>query len=187
MSEEKPQSAPESTPESAAQPQEPTSTPMPEPTPPPQAVPAPAPGPTPTPQAQPPYASATDYRYPPQAQQDYQQQGYQQQGYQQQGYQYASQPQPTATRTRGIGSPQKDKWVAALLAFVLGCIGIHKFYLGYKTEGIIMIIVSTVGSICLGLGPLVMFVISLIEAVRYLILTQEDFERVYVQGYQGWF
>jgi len=32
----------------------------------------------------------------------------------------------------------KDRLVAALLAIFLGAIGIHKFYLGYKTQGIIM-------------------------------------------------
>jgi TM2 domain-containing membrane protein YozV len=87
----------------------------------------------------------------------------------------------------GIGSAQKDKWVAAVLAFVLGSLGIHKFYLGYKNEGTIMLVISIVGAICtLGLGTAVMAVISLIEAVRYVILTQEDFQARYVIGRKGW-
>jgi TM2 domain-containing membrane protein YozV len=145
--------------------------------------------PTGQPDARPPapgqqYTQAQQGQMPPQ-----QQYAPQQQYSQQQGYQYPSaqpQPQQGSSRTQGIGSPQKDKWVAAVLAFVLGAFGIHKFYLGYKTEGIIMIIVSIAGSICLGLGPLVMVIISLIEAVRYVILTQADFERTYVYGSKGW-
>ena len=87
----------------------------------------------------------------------------------------------------GIGSPQKDKWVAVVLAFALGTLGIHKFYLGYKNEGIIMLVVSIVGAICtFGLGTMVMVVISYIEAVRYIILTQDDFQARYVIGRKGW-
>jgi len=108
-----------------------------------------------------------------------------------QDYQYPpQQPQPqqqSSNRTAGIGSPQKDKWVAVLLAFFLGAFGLHKFYLGYKTEGIIMLVVSLVGGLCAGLGLLVMEIFAIIEAVRYLILTQEDFERTYVYGSKGWF
>jgi TM2 domain-containing membrane protein YozV len=104
-------------------------------------------------------------------------------------YQYAPQPtQPASSsnRTAGIGSAYKDKWVAAVLAFLLGTFGIHKFYLGYKNEGLIMLLVSILGSCLAGAGALVMLVISMIEAVRYVILTQEDFERKYVFGSKGW-
>jgi len=133
--------------------------------------------------------------YPPQAQAapNYSQPYVQQDpAYAQQNYQYAPQPQPQpqqkqSNRTAGIGSAQKDKWVAGLLALFLGVFGIHKFYLGYKTEGIIMLLVSLIVGICGGLGILIMLVFSYIEAVRYLILTQEDFERIYVTGSKGWF
>ena len=103
---------------------------------------------------------------------------------------YMAQPQPqlqTKVRTPGLGSAHKEKWVAAALAFCLGFLGIHKFYLGYKTEGIVMLVVSLVGAVCtLGLGFMVMVVIAYIEAVRYVVLTQEDFERTYIHDYKGW-
>jgi len=107
-------------------------------------------------------------------------------------YQYAPQPQyaqvpPAAkTRTIGLGSAKKEKWPAVALAFVLGTFGIHKFYLGYKTEGLIMLLTAIIGSCVVGLGPVVMLVISLIEAVKYVTLTEEDFEETYVRGYKGW-
>ena len=42
----------------------------------------------------------------------------------------------------------KDKVTAGLLALFLGGLGIHKFYLGYTTEGIIILLVQLL------LGPL---------------------------------
>ena len=144
-------------------------------------TPEPTYDPAPQPQyAQPSQAAPTDFGQQPV---DYGQQ------YQQPYQTYQQQPQqaPVSNRTAGIGSPQKDKWVAAILAFLLGTFGIHKFYLGYKTEGTIMLVVTVVGAICtLGLGSLVMMVISYIEAVRYIILTQEDFERTYMMSNKGW-
>jgi TM2 domain-containing membrane protein YozV len=110
-------------------------------------------------------------------------------GYQQQppapqaNYGYAPQVVPTR---QGWGSAQKERWVAFVLAFTLGTLGIHKFYLGYKTEGLIMLLVSIIGGLCGGIGLLVMLVISYIEAVRYLIEGDEGFQRTYVQGTKGW-
>jgi len=124
------------------------------------------------------------YEVPPQP--GYQQQGNQQQGYQQQGYAY-QQPPVMPTR-QGWGSVKKDKWVAALLAWLLGALGIHKFYLGYKNEGLIMLAGSIIGAICtFGLATLVFAIIAVVEAVKYVILTQEDFERIYVYGNKPWF
>jgi TM2 domain-containing membrane protein YozV len=130
-----------------------------------------------------------DPQYAPQPQYDYSQQGQPQYDYSQQGqYQQQYQQAPAQPINTGWGSVQKDKWVAAVLAFVLGTIGIHKFYLGYKQEGMVMLLVSIIGAICtLGLGTAVMGVIGLIEAVKYVILTQEDFEATYVVGRKGWF
>ena len=51
-----------------------------------------------------------------------------------------------------------------------------------------MLLVSLIGTVVtLGLAPLAMTIVSLIEAVNYIILSQEDFERVYVYGYKAWF
>lgn len=103
----------------------------------------------------------------------------------QQNYQ---QPQnPGKVRSRGFGSARKEKWPAVVLAFALGTFGIHKFYLGYKNEGLAMLLIAVIGSLCFGLGAAVMAVFAIIEAVKYVALTQEDFEATYVIGYKGWF
>jgi len=103
-----------------------------------------------------------------------------------QGTYYAPQAAPEP-RNPGFGSAYKGKWEAAVLAFALGFLGIHKFYLGYKNEGTVMLVVSIVGAVCTaGIGTAVMAIISLIEAVRYVSCTQEDFETIYVRGRKGW-
>lgn len=105
----------------------------------------------------------------------------------------------TAVQTR---SP-KDKTAAGLLAIFLGWLGIHKFYLGYTTEGITMLLISLLGSPALGIfagllfGILAAFlaylpiaamiIISFIEGIVYLTRTNEAFETTYVQGHKGWF
>ncbi len=78
----------------------------------------------------------------------------------------------------------KDKVAAGLLGIFLGSLGIHKFYLGYKKEGIIMLVVSL--ATC-GIGASVMSIIGLIEGIMYLTKSDEEFQDIYVQGYKGWF
>ncbi len=90
-------------------------------------------------------------------------------------------------RSQGFGSLRKEKWPAVVLAFALGWLGIHKFYLGYKSEGLAMLLITIIGSLCFGIGMMVMAVFAIIEGVKYVSLTEEDFEATYVRGYKGWF
>ena len=90
-----------------------------------------------------------------------------------------SQPRAAASTTS-----DKSKIAAGLLAIFLGTLGIHKFYLGYQREGLIMLLVSL---LTLGIGACVMAVIALIEGILYLTRSDADFEALYVQGHKGWF
>jgi len=82
----------------------------------------------------------------------------------------------------------EKKIVAGILAIVLGCLGIHKFYLGYTTAGIIMLVVSiAAGTITCGIGASVMGVIGLIEGIIYLTKTDEEFVATYVTNKREWF
>jgi TM2 domain-containing membrane protein YozV len=113
--------------------------------------------------------------------------GQQNQQFQQPGYNTYQSPTPAK---RGFGSVKKEKWVAGLFAIFspLGALGVHKFYLGYKNEATIMLVVTIVGAVCtLGLGSLVMYIIALVEGVKYLSMSQEDFETTYVNGHKPWF
>ena len=82
---------------------------------------------------------------------------------------------------------QKDKkLISGILAILLGALGVHKFYLGYTTEGIIMLAVSVVGSF-LCFPPAAVGIVALIEGIIYLTKTDEEFVATYVVGRKGWF
>lgn len=80
-----------------------------------------------------------------------------------------------------IQSGADKKIAAGLLAIFLGSLGIHKFYLGYSTAGIIMLVISlfTCGA--------VMAAIGLIEGIIYLTRSDEEFVATYVIGKKEWF
>lgn len=62
----------------------------------------------------------------------------------------------------------KNKLVAALLAFFLGGLGIHNFYLGYKGKAIAQLLLSLIGWIIV-IGPLVAGIWALIDFVMILV------------------
>ncbi len=87
----------------------------------------------------------------------------------------------------GIGVDGASKRViAAILALLLGSIGVHKFFTGYTKEGVIMIVVTVLGSMIFGLGALAMWIVGIIEGVTYLKMSDEEFEATYIQGQKGW-
>jgi len=84
----------------------------------------------------------------------------------------------------------EKKLVAGLFGVLLGALGIRKFYLGYTTEGIIMLLVSTVGTfvMCgLPFAPFAIGVIGLIEGIVYLTKSDDEFVSTYVIGRKPWF
>ena len=85
-------------------------------------------------------------------------------------------------------SGTKNKLVAGLLGIFLSGLGIHKFYLGYSKEGVIMLLVSILGGlVTCGVVTGIMSIIGLIEGIIYLTKSDEEFDRLYVQGHKGWF
>lgn len=82
----------------------------------------------------------------------------------------------------------KDHVAAGLLGIFLGTFGIHKFYLGYSTAGLIMLGVAILGGLLsLGLATMVVWLIGLIEGIIYLVKSQGEFEQAYVFGKREWF
>lgn len=86
----------------------------------------------------------------------------------------------------GMAVGDRNKIVAALLAFFLGVLGVHKFYLGRTTAGVIMLIGGTLGWL-LFLPGAVVAVIAVVECIIYLITPDEEFERRYVDQQRAWF
>ena len=70
------------------------------------------------------------------------------------------------------------KVTAGILAILLGGFGVHKFYLGYTTEGIIMILLF----FC-GISP----IIGLVEGIIYLTKSDPEFYWTYEAAQKPWF
>jgi len=86
----------------------------------------------------------------------------------------------------GLGG-DKNRIVAALLAFFLGWLGIHKFYLGKTGPGIVMLLCGTIGWLLFAIPPLVIGLIAFIEFILYLVKSDQQFHEDYVVGNRGWF
>ena len=99
------------------------------------------------------------------------------------GYQPIQPPTPMYNQTsmqdwQRAGADKKI--IAGILGIVAGGFGIHKFILGYTTEGIIQIVITF--CTC-GIGSIV----GLVEGIIYLTKTDEEFVRTYIQNKRGWF
>jgi len=92
-----------------------------------------------------------------------------------------SNPAPAPVGGKPEGADKK--LIAGLLGILIGSLGIHKFYLGYQKEGLIMLLVTV---LTCGFGGIVMGVIGLIEGIMYLTKTDEEFVAIYVTGRKGW-
>ena len=80
------------------------------------------------------------------------------------------------------------KIICGIFGILLGALGIHKFILGYTTEGIIMLLVSLVlGPFTCWIGTSIMGIIGLIEGILYLTKSDEEFVNTYITNKRGWF
>ncbi len=89
---------------------------------------------------------------------------------------------PPATNWQAMGADKK--MVAGVCGILIGALGVHKFILGYTTEGIIMLLVTV---LTCGFGAIITSIIGLVEGIIYLTKSDEDFVRQYVQNKKGWF
>ena len=76
------------------------------------------------------------------------------------------------------------KIAAGICGILLGALGVHKFILGYQTEGLIMLLVSI---LTCGFGAFPMGVIGLVEGIIYLTKSDEEFYSTYIAVKKGWF
>lgn len=74
----------------------------------------------------------------------------------------------------------EKKIVAGILGIVLGGFGVHRFYLGDTTGGILRIVITF---LTCGVGGW----LGIIEGIMYLIKSDEDFVKEYIEGDKKWF
>jgi TM2 domain-containing membrane protein YozV len=71
----------------------------------------------------------------------------------------------------------RNKIVAALLAFFFGVFGVHRFYLGRIGSGVAMLLIT-----CTFVGAIVTWPWSMIDMLRYLVMSDDEFSRRYQQA-----
>ncbi|MBE9206486.1 NINE protein [Nostoc sp. LEGE 06077] len=78
--------------------------------------------------------------------------------------------------------------LAGYCGIIFGGFGVHKFILGYATEGFMMLAISIVaGTFTYGVALIVMQLIGLIEGMIYLNKSSDEFADTYFVNKQGWF
>ena len=83
-------------------------------------------------------------------------------------------PVPAATPALDLGD--RNKYVAAILAFLLGPLGIHRFYLGRNGSGIAMLVLSiTIVGLILSVPW------AFIDMIRYLLMSDREFAARYAR------
>lgn len=71
-------------------------------------------------------------------------------------------------RQKELRSPANQRKIAIVLAICLGWLGVHKFYLGQIGWGVVYLLI-------LWFFPPLVIVLSLIDAIRYFFMTDEQF------------
>ncbi len=89
---------------------------------------------------------------------------------------------------------QEKKMLAGILGILLGGFGVHKFVLGYTTEGLIIlgVAVATWVLVIISCGflfflPMIPHVIGLVEGIIYLTKPDEEFAQTYLVNKKPWF
>jgi TM2 domain-containing membrane protein YozV len=73
-------------------------------------------------------------------------------------------------------SSDRNRLVAALLAFFIGPIGVHRFYLGRIGSGIAMLVLT-----CTVIGLAVTIPWAIIDMIRYLVMSDREFAARYAR------
>tara|TARA_B110000091_G_scaffold192481_1_gene216936 strand:- start:6779 stop:7060 length:282 start_codon:yes stop_codon:yes gene_type:complete len=83
-----------------------------------------------------------------------------------------------------IPNQESKRVLSGILGIFLGPLGIHKFVLGYTTQGLIIL---GVGLITCGIGTVITSLTGLIEGIIYLTKSDEEFIYTYQVNKKTWF
>lgn len=81
----------------------------------------------------------------------------------------------------------EKKILVGILGIILGGLGVHKFILGYTTEGIIMAAIYVAGFFLCGIPSLLIHVVGIVEGIMYLTKSDEEFVQTYIRNKKAWF
>jgi TM2 domain-containing membrane protein YozV len=86
-------------------------------------------------------------------------------------------PAPIAAPPPPAVANDRNKYVAAVIAFLAGPLGIHRFYLGRVGSGIAMLLLT-----CTVIGLVATVPWALIDTIRYLLMSDREFEARYARA-----
>lgn len=81
-----------------------------------------------------------------------------------------------AAPARAADPGDRNKYIAALIAFLIGPLGIHRFYTGRTGSGIAMLLLS-----CTVVGLIVTVPWGFIDMIRYLVMSDREFAQRYAR------
>jgi TM2 domain-containing membrane protein YozV len=87
-----------------------------------------------------------------------------------------SPPPVAASAPRAAAYDDRNKYIAALIAFLIGPLGIHRFYTGRTGSGIAMLLLS-----CTVIGLFVTVPWGFIDMIRYLVMSDREFAARYAR------
>ena len=89
-------------------------------------------------------------------------------------------------------SQDNKRVLTGILAILLGHLGVHKFVLGYNSEGFVILIATVIGyaTMCVFIGVFVLALTTLlgvIEGIIYLTKSDVEFYEKYKKNKKPWF
>lgn len=86
-------------------------------------------------------------------------------------------PAPAVQSTVAATNPNdRNKYIAAIIAFFVGIFGVHRFYLGRTGSAIAMLVLT-----CTIVGMVISIPWAFIDMVRYLMMSEEEFAERYAR------
>lgn len=85
-------------------------------------------------------------------------------------------PPPAVQAAPARDSLDRNRFLAALLAFLVGPLGIHRFYLGRVASGIAMLVLT-----CTVIGLLLTVPWAIVDMIRYLVMSDREFAARYAR------
>ncbi|MBP5562040.1 MAG: TM2 domain-containing protein [Muribaculaceae bacterium] len=78
------------------------------------------------------------------------------------------------------GPSGKSRGIFGLLAILVGCFGVHYFYVGKVMPGVVFLLAFLLGFLLCGIPSMLVGVCSLVQGIMAFVKTQEQFEQTYV-------
>ena len=99
--------------------------------------------------------------------------------YQQQWRQFGNEASTALDSVFANGPSGKSRGVAGLLAILMGWCGLHYFYIGKTSAGVLFLLIAILSC---GILATVTSIVSIIQGVLFFTSTQEEFEHKWVNS-----